>query len=59
VAVPAVIVPIPITLAAIGILVIGSSPTNALPIVLAALVAFSISHGLGLGGAKKKAPAAK
>ncbi|MBE2238267.1 MAG: chloride channel protein [Caldilineaceae bacterium] len=58
VAVPAVVVPIPVALAVIGILIIGSSPTNALPIILAALVAFSIAHGLGLGGGKQAAPAA-
>ena len=56
VAVPASIVPIPLALAAIGILIVGLSPSNALPVVLAALVAFSIVRGLGIGN-KKQAPA--
>lgn len=53
VAVPAAIVPIPIALGAIGIIIIGLSPTNALPVFIAALVSFSITHGL-LGGDHKK-----
>jgi H+/Cl- antiporter ClcA len=53
VAVPAAIVPIPLTLAVIGIVIIGISLTNALPVILAALVAFSITHGL-LGSGEKK-----
>ena len=47
VAVPAAVVPIPLALAAIGIIVVGVPFTDALPIFLAALVAFSITHGLG------------
>ena len=54
VAVPAAIVPIPIALGAIGIIIIGLSPTNALPVFIAALVSFSITHGL-LGGDHKNA----
>ncbi|MCK9151053.1 chloride channel protein [Methanobacterium alcaliphilum] len=46
VAVPAAIVPIPIALGAIGIVIIGLSPTNALPVFISALVAYSITHGL-------------
>ncbi|MGF7118584.1 chloride channel protein [Methanobacterium oryzae] len=46
VAVPAAVVPIPIALGAIGIIIIGISPINALPIFVAALVAFSITRGL-------------
>ncbi len=58
VAVPAAIVPIPLALGAIGIVIIGISPTDALPIIMAALVAFSITHGLGIGARKQKAQAA-
>jgi H+/Cl- antiporter ClcA len=54
VAVPAAIVPIPIALGTIGIIIIGLSPTNSLPVFIAALVSFSITHGL-LGGNHKKA----
>jgi H+/Cl- antiporter ClcA len=54
VAVPAAIVPIPIALGAIGIIIIGLSPANALPIFISALVAFSITHGLIMGGGQKK-----
>ncbi|KXS43061.1 MAG: Cl-channel voltage-gated family protein [Methanolobus sp. T82-4] len=46
VAVPASIVPIPVSLAVIGIVIIGISLTNALPVLVAALVAFSVTHGL-------------
>ena len=53
VAVPAAIVPIPLALAAIGLVIIGVSPTNALPIVLAALIAFSITRGLVMTGKKR------
>jgi H+/Cl- antiporter ClcA len=54
VAVPAAIVPIPLALAAIGIVIIGVPFTDALPVFLAALVAFSITHGLGLGEGTKE-----
>lgn len=55
VAVPAVVVPIPLALAIIGILVMGLSPTNSLPVVMASLTAFAVAHGLGLfAGAKKE-----
>jgi len=50
VAVPAAIVPIPLALGAIVIIIIGLSPANALPVFIAALVAFSITRGLLLGG---------
>ncbi|MCE5214285.1 MAG: chloride channel protein [Methanobacterium sp.] len=50
VAVPAAIVPIPLALSAIGIIVIGLSAANALPVVIAALVAFSVTRGLLMGG---------
>jgi len=54
VAVPAAVVPIPLALAAIGIIVIGVPITDALPLFLAALMAFSITHGLGMVGNNKK-----
>lgn len=55
VAVPAAIVPIPLALAVIGIIVVGLSPTNAMPVILASLISFSVAHGLGLfAGSKKK-----
>lgn len=59
VAVPAAVVPIPLALAVLGILIIGLSPMNSLPVILAALVSFSVAHGLGLfaGGKKEAAPA--
>jgi H+/Cl- antiporter ClcA len=49
VAVPAAIVPIPLAMAAIGIVIIGVPFIDALPVFLAALVSFAITHGLGLG----------
>jgi H+/Cl- antiporter ClcA len=57
VAVPAVVVPIPLALAVIGILVMGLSPMNSLPVVMASLTAFAVAHGLGLfaGGKKQQA----
>ena len=53
-AVPAAIVPIPLALAVIVIVVVGLSPMNSLPVVMAALTAFSVTRGLGLfsGGGK-------
>jgi H+/Cl- antiporter ClcA len=53
VAVPAAIVPIPLALAAIGLVIIGVSPTDALPVFISAIVAFSITHGIGLGDDNK------
>lgn len=50
VAVPAAIVPIPLALAAIGIIIIGVSPQDALPVIIAALVAFSTTRGFILKG---------
>jgi H+/Cl- antiporter ClcA len=46
VAVPAAIVPIPLALAAIGLIVMGLSATDALPVFISALVAFSVTNGL-------------
>ena len=54
-AVPAAIVPIPLALGVIVLIVVGLSPTNALPVILAALVAFAIAHGIGLADGKKPA----
>jgi H+/Cl- antiporter ClcA len=54
VAVPAAVVPIPLALGAIGIIIIGLSPANALPVFLAALVAFSITRGLIMGGVQEE-----
>jgi H+/Cl- antiporter ClcA len=61
VAVPAAIVPIPIALGAIGIVIIGLSPTNTLPVFISALIAFSITHGLlpALGKSNKEKSAEK
>jgi H+/Cl- antiporter ClcA len=53
VAVPAALVPIPIALGALSIIIIGLSATNALPVIIAALVAFSITHGLLMKGMEK------
>jgi len=50
VAIPAAIVPIPLSLAAIVIIVIGLPPVNILPILVAALVSFTITRGLIMGG---------
>ena len=50
VAVPAAVVPIPLTLAIIGIVIIGLSPTNTIPVILASLVAFSTVRGLVMAG---------
>ncbi|MDH3674855.1 MAG: chloride channel protein, partial [Anaerolineae bacterium] len=55
VAVPATVAPIPLALAVIGIVVIGLPLTNAIPVVLASLVAFATVRGLVMpaGGNKK------
>jgi H+/Cl- antiporter ClcA len=56
VAVPAAIVPIPLALGVIVIAIIGLSPTNALPVIMAALISFAVSKGLVLSGGGKKKP---
>lgn len=53
-AVPAAIVPIPLALALIVALIVGLSPLNVVPVVLASLTSFAVVHGLGLGGGQKK-----
>jgi H+/Cl- antiporter ClcA len=50
VAVPAAVVPIPLALAAIGLIIIGVSPQDALPVIISALVAFSTTRGFILKG---------
>ena len=60
VAVPAAIVPIPLALGVLGIVIIGLSPTNAVPVVLAGLIAHATLQGSGLiGRGEKKAAAEK
>jgi len=54
VAVPAAIVPIPLALGAIVIIIIGLSAANALPVFVAALVAFAITRGLLMSGKQEK-----
>jgi len=54
VAVPAAMVPIPIALALIGLIIIGVNPIDALPILVSALVAFAITHGLFMSGNQEK-----
>jgi H+/Cl- antiporter ClcA len=56
VAIPASIVPIPLALAVIGIVIVGLSPTNTIPVIMAALTAYSVARGLGLfaGGGNDK-----
>ncbi len=56
VAVPAALVPIPIALGAIGIIIIGVSAPDALPIFISAIVAFSITRGLLLEGKEDAEP---
>ncbi len=58
VAVPAAVVPIPLGLSVIGIVIMGLPPTNALPVILAGLVAFSIVRGLVVPRLQQKQQAA-
>ncbi|MFN2190576.1 MAG: chloride channel protein [Candidatus Promineifilaceae bacterium] len=53
-AIPAAVVPIPLALALIVIVVVGLSPMNTIPVILASLTSYSIASGLGLftGGDK-------
>ena len=61
VAVPAAIVPIPLALGVLGIGIIGLSPTNALPVILASLIAHATVLGTGhfRGGGVKKGSSGK
>jgi chloride channel protein, CIC family len=54
VAVPAAIVPIPLALGALVLIIIGLSAANALPVFVSALVAFSVTRGLIMGGNQEK-----
>jgi H+/Cl- antiporter ClcA len=56
VALPAAIVPIPLALAVLGILILGLSPLDSLPVVVASLISFSVAHGIGLAGRGKEKP---
>jgi len=56
VAVPAALVPIPLALGAIGIIIVGVSAPDALPIIISGLVAFSITRGLLLEGKEDATP---
>jgi hypothetical protein len=51
------VVPIPLSAGIIVLLVVGTPVTEAVPILLAALVAYSVTQGLGLLGGGKPAPA--
>jgi H+/Cl- antiporter ClcA len=54
-AVPGSLLPVPLSLAVIVILITGVSITEAIPIFIAVIVAYFITHGLGLlGGGPKK-----
>ena len=50
VAVPAAVVPIPLSIGLIGVIVIGLPITNTLPVLLAALVAYATTNGFILKG---------
>ena len=52
-AVPGALLPIPLALSVIVLLITGLPATEAVPIPLAALVAYFITHGLGLLGRQK------
>ncbi|MCA9944276.1 MAG: chloride channel protein [Anaerolineales bacterium] len=57
-AVPAAMVPMPLALVVIVALVVGLSPMNTMPVVLASLTSFAIAHGFGvIEGSPKKAVA--
>jgi H+/Cl- antiporter ClcA len=49
-AVPGAILPIPISLGIIVLLIVGTPLTEAVPVLLASLTAFSVTYGLGLLG---------
>ena len=51
-------VPMPLALVVIVALVVGLSPMNTMPVVLASLTSFAIAHGFGvIEGSPKKAVA--
>ena len=47
-ALPGAILPIPLTLSIIVLLITGVPPTEVIPVVVAALTSYFITHGLGL-----------
>lgn len=49
-AVPGAILPIPLTLSVIVLLITGVTPTEVIPVPVAALTAYFVTHGLGLIG---------
>lgn len=49
-AVPGSLLPVPLALAAIVLLITGISATEAIPVFISVIVAYSITHGLGLLG---------
>jgi chloride channel protein, CIC family len=49
-AVPGAVLPIPLTLSVIVLLITGVPPTEVIPVVVAALAAYFITHGFGLIG---------
>ncbi|MCB0001357.1 MAG: chloride channel protein [Anaerolineae bacterium] len=53
-AVPAAIVPIPVALAVIVALIVGLSPLNVVPVVLASMTSFAVVRGLSSGGSGQK-----
>ena len=57
-AVPGALLPVPLSLTVIVLLITGIPATEAIPVFLAVIVAYAITHGLGLvgGGAAKKQP---
>ena len=56
-AVPGAIVPIPLSIGIIVLLVVGTPATEAVPVLLAALIAYSVTRGLGLLNGGQSAPA--
>jgi hypothetical protein len=55
---PGALLPVPLTLAVIVLLITGIPATEAIPVFIAVLVAYAITHGLGLlaRGSTKEQP---
>ncbi len=49
-AVPGTLLPIPLVLAIIVLLIAGITPTEAIPVYISVLVAYFVTHGLGMLG---------
>ena len=49
-AVPGTLLPIPLVLATIVLLIAGITPTEAIPVYISVLVAYFVSHALGMLG---------